>query len=175
MEYEYLVQLISLGERKFDSALSNMALFAMADIETLFRTLPKLLRRAGTFVFSIMHPAFHNASSLHRMEEIDYDGEMRPQFSAKVSRYMSHYHAKGLARRNQVQPQMYFMRPLQYYLHLGFENGFVLDGFEERAFPPITHRHLPWAGKGNPACGDFENEREVIAIKIVRALDPGDF
>ena len=33
-------QLLSLGKAKFDSAFSNMALFDMADIEPLFRTLP---------------------------------------------------------------------------------------------------------------------------------------
>src|SRR5512138_1516912 len=36
-------QLLSLGKRTFDGALSNMALFDMADIEPLFHTLPKLL------------------------------------------------------------------------------------------------------------------------------------
>ena len=54
-------ELLSLGQETFDSALSNMALFDMADIETLFRTLPRLLKPAGKFVFSltlplIMHP-----------------------------------------------------------------------------------------------------------------------
>ena len=37
-------QLLSLGQESFDAALSNMALFDVADIETLFRTLPKLLQ-----------------------------------------------------------------------------------------------------------------------------------
>lgn len=36
-------QLLSLGEHHFDSALSNMALFDMPNVETLFRTLPRLL------------------------------------------------------------------------------------------------------------------------------------
>src|SRR6266498_3297583 len=46
-------QLLSLGEETFDSALSNMALFDMADIETLFRILPGLLKPGGIFVFSL--------------------------------------------------------------------------------------------------------------------------
>src|SRR6188768_128012 len=33
-------QLLSLGQGAFDAVLSNMALFDMADIETLFRVLP---------------------------------------------------------------------------------------------------------------------------------------
>jgi ubiquinone/menaquinone biosynthesis C-methylase UbiE len=126
-------QLLSFGQDSFDSALSNMALFDMADIETLFRILPKLLKPNGSFVFSLTHPCFNNASSMHVAEEMDLEGEIKTVYSVKISRYMSSYTAKGLALRSQPKPQMYFERPLQYYLNLGFQNGFVLDGFEERA------------------------------------------
>jgi len=142
-------QLLSLGEQIFDSALSNMALFDMADIETLFRILPRLLKPNGTFVFSLMHPAFNNASSMHVMEEIDDEGEIKTVYSVKISRYMTFYQAKGLALRNQPKPQMYFQRPLRYYLNLGFQNGFVLDGFEERAFPPEAPQTSPLGWGGN--------------------------
>lgn len=141
-------QLLSLGENKFDSALSNMALFDMADIEPLFRVLPKLLKPTGTFVFSITHPAFNNASSMHIVEEFD-NGGINTVYSIKVSRYMTPHHQRGLALRNQPKPQVYFDRPIQYYLNLGFQNGFILDGFEERAFPPeVPQTHpLGWGGK----------------------------
>ena len=141
-------QLLSLDEQTFDAALSNMALFDMANVETLFQILPRLLKPGGIFVFSITHPAFNNASSTHVMEEMD-EGEIKTMYSVKISRYMSSYSARGLALRNQVQPQMYFERPLQYYLNLGFKNGFVLDGFEERAFPPDHPQTSPlgWGGK----------------------------
>jgi len=62
-------QLLVLGEHKFDSALSNMALFDMADIETLFKALPRMLKANGTFTFSLCHPAFNNASSTHLVEQ----------------------------------------------------------------------------------------------------------
>jgi 2-polyprenyl-3-methyl-5-hydroxy-6-metoxy-1,4-benzoquinol methylase len=141
-------QLLSLGENKFDAALSNMALFDMANIEVLFQTLPRLLEPNGIFVFSLMHPCFNNSSSVHAMEESD-NGEIKTVYSVKISRYMTPYHAKGLALRSQPKPQMYFERPLQYYLNLGFQNGFVLDGFEERAFPPDGPQTSPlgWGGK----------------------------
>ena len=142
-------QLLSLGQQKYDSALSNMALFDMADIETLFNVLPRLLKPNGVFAFSLTHPCFNNASSAHVMEEVDYEGEMKTVYAVKISRYMSQYHARGLALRNQPKPQMYFERPLQYYLNLGFQNGFVVDGFEERAFPPDAPQTFPlaWGGK----------------------------
>jgi ubiquinone/menaquinone biosynthesis C-methylase UbiE len=141
-------QLLSLGEDSFDAALSNMALFDMANIELLFRTLPRLLKSNGIFAFSLMHPCFNNSSSVHTLEESD-DGEIKTVYSVKISRYMTPYHARGLALRNQPMPQIYFERPLQYYLNLGFQNGFVLDGFEERAFPPEAPQSSPlgWGGK----------------------------
>jgi SAM-dependent methyltransferase len=141
-------QLLALGENKFDSALSNMALFDMANIETLFQILPKLLKPKGTFVFSLTHPAFNNASSMHVAEEMD-DGEIKDVYSIKISKYMTPSHQRGLALRNQPKPQVYFDRPIQYYLNLGFQNGFVVDGFEEHAFPPDAPQSFPlgWGGK----------------------------
>jgi 2-polyprenyl-3-methyl-5-hydroxy-6-metoxy-1,4-benzoquinol methylase len=142
-------QLLSLGTQTFDAALCNMALFDMANIETLFRTLPRLLKPNGTFVFSLTHPAFNNASSMHVMEEVDDEGEIKTVYSVKISRYITSYQAKGLALRNQPKPQMYFERPLRYYLNLGFQNGFVLDGFEESAFPPEAPQTFPLGWGGN--------------------------
>ena len=154
-------QLLSLGEGAFDSSLSNMALFDMADIEPLFRALPRLLKPGGIFVFSLRHPAFNNVSSIHVMEEMDMEGEIKTLFSVKISRYITPYQAKGWALRNQPKPQMYFERPLQYYLHLGFQNGFVLDGFEERAFPPDTPQNFPLGWGGN-----FSEIPPVLVIRF---------
>ena len=132
----------------FDSSLCNMALFDIADIEPLFRVLSQVLKSGGIFVFSITHPAFNNSSSVHVAEEMD-DGRIKTVYSVKVSRYMNPYHARGVALRDQPEPQLYFERPLQFYLNLGFENGFVLDGFAERAFPPDykTSHPLSWGGQ----------------------------
>jgi 2-polyprenyl-3-methyl-5-hydroxy-6-metoxy-1,4-benzoquinol methylase len=143
-----LVEALSPGA-PFDSALCNMALFDMAEIEPLFRALQKLLKPGGVFVFSLTHPAFNNSSSVHVVEEVDYEGEIKTVYSVKTSRYMTAYKARGLAMRKQPAPQPYFERPLQYYLNTGFENGFVLDAFEERAFPPEhpTKHPLSWGGR----------------------------
>jgi len=141
--------LLALGEGQYEVALSNMALFDIAELEPLFHALPRLLKPNGTFVFSLMHPAFNNTSTVHVVEEVDYEGEIKTAYSVKTSRYMTRFQAKGVALRNQPRPQMYFERPLQYYLNLGFQNGFVLDGFEERAFPPDHPQTslLGWGGK----------------------------
>jgi 2-polyprenyl-3-methyl-5-hydroxy-6-metoxy-1,4-benzoquinol methylase len=133
----------------FDFALCNMALFDIADIEPIFRALPQLLKPAGAFVFSLTHPCFNTASSVHVAEEIDDEGQIKTVYSIKQSRYMTPYQARGLALFNQPKPQLYFERPLQYYLNLGFDNGFVLDGFEERAFPAGHPQNNPLVWGGN--------------------------
>jgi 2-polyprenyl-3-methyl-5-hydroxy-6-metoxy-1,4-benzoquinol methylase len=141
--------LLSLAGNPFDSVLCNMALFDIADVEPLFRTLPKLLRPGGIFVFSLTHPAFNNASTVHMAEQMDDEGEIKTIYSVKISRYMTPYSAHGLALRGQTIPQVYFERPFQYYLNLGFQNGLVLDGFEERAFPPDHPNQFPLGWGGN--------------------------
>jgi hypothetical protein len=120
----------------------------MADIEPLFHALPNLLKPGGGFVFSLTHPAFNNTSSVHVAEEMDVDGQIEAVYSLKVSRYMTPYQAHGAALRGQPRPQIYFDRPLQYYFNRGFRNGFVLDGFEERAYPPSQPQSYPlgWGG-----------------------------
>lgn len=143
------IALLNLGEHSFDAVLCNMALFDMADIEPLFHALPKLLKPGGRFVFSLTHPAFNNASMVKMAEQMDTGGEIKSVYSIKISRYMTLYHAHGLAVRGATKPQVYFERPLQYYLNLGFQNGFVLDGFEERAFPADHPQESPLGWGGN--------------------------
>lgn len=140
--------LLRLGVNAFDSAVCNMALFDIADIHPIFTTLPRLLNPGGCFVFSLTHPAFNNASCVHVAEEWD-DAGVKTRYSVKTSRYMTPYQAEGVALRDQPKPQLYFERPMQYYLKLGFENGFVLDGFEERAFPEGHPQKDPLAWGGN--------------------------
>lgn len=141
-------RLLTLGEQGFDAALSNMALFDMPEIEPLFRTLRKLLKPNGVFVFSLMHPAFNNPSAILLAEEWD-DGTIHTRYAVKTSQYLTQFQSEGLALRNQPRPQLYFHRPIRDYLNVAFRNGFVLDGFEERSFPPDHPQTtvLGWGGK----------------------------
>ncbi len=132
----------------FDSALSNMALFDMPEIEPLFKALRKLLKPNGVFVFSLMHLAFNNPSTTLMAEEWD-DGELHTQYAVKAPRYINQFQSQGLALRNQPKPQLYFHRPIKDYMNIAFQNGFILDGFDERAFPPEHPQFalLGWGGK----------------------------
>jgi 2-polyprenyl-3-methyl-5-hydroxy-6-metoxy-1,4-benzoquinol methylase len=142
--------LVTLGERSFDAALCNMALFDIADIQPLFLALAKLLRSESRLVFSIIHPCFNNPFSVQMGELEDREGELVTTYSVKVSRYMTSYRRPGLAIAGQPTPHLYFHRPLGEVLRAGFEAGFVLDGFEERSFPADYlggSSELSWSGR----------------------------
>jgi 2-polyprenyl-3-methyl-5-hydroxy-6-metoxy-1,4-benzoquinol methylase len=142
--------LIRLGEERFDAALCNMALFDMAEIAPLMQALSRLLRPHGRFVFSLLHPCFNNPFSVHLGELEDREGTFVTTYSVKISRYMTPQTRAGLAIAGQLVPHFYFHRPLADIFAAGFTAGFVLDGFEERAFPPDHpggSLDLSWGGR----------------------------
>jgi SAM-dependent methyltransferase len=186
---EYLVldatdeaALLALGEGRFDAAICNMALFDMAEIKPLMRALARLLRPAqaglrpaqaglspapaglrpgGRFVFSVLHPCFNSPHMAHVAEMEDREGEVVTVYSVKVFGYLSSTVARAVAIRGQPKPQLVFHRPLQVLLGAGFDAGFILDGLEERAFPP-DHP----AGK-NPL-GWGRNFSEIPPVLVAR-------
>ncbi len=141
--------LLALGEGAYDAALCNMALFDMADIRPLMRVLATLLRPRGRFVFSVVHPCFNNSRTVHVAELEDRGGHIVTTYSVKVSGYLTPTVNAGLAMVGQPVPQPYFDRPLQDLLGACFDAGFVLDGLEERSFPPDApagSSPLSWSG-----------------------------
>jgi 2-polyprenyl-3-methyl-5-hydroxy-6-metoxy-1,4-benzoquinol methylase len=139
-----------LGVGRFDGALCNMALMDLADIAPLMKALATLLRPAGRFVFSVLHPCFNNPSTVQMGETEDRAGNLVSTYSVKVSRYLTPYSRVGLAMHGQPTPHPYFHRPLGALLGCGFEAGFVLDALEERAFPPDNTggtTPLSWNGR----------------------------
>jgi len=141
--------LMALGEGQFDAALCAMALFDMADIDPLMRSVRRLLRPGGRFVFSVIHPCFNNAHVVQMAEMEDRGGEIVTVYSVKVQRYMTPSVERGAAIAGQPRPQLYFHRPLQVLLGTGFRAGFVLDDLEERSFPtdhPQGRNPLAWGG-----------------------------
>ena len=151
---EYLVMdatdesaLLALGEARFDAALCNMALFDMAGIEILMRALSRLLRPGGRFVFSVLHPCFNSPHMALVAEVEDRAGAIVTVYSVRVFDYITPTITHAAAMRNQPKPQIVFHRPLEVLLGQAFDAGFVLDGLEERAFPPdhtSTRDYLSW-------------------------------
>jgi hypothetical protein len=116
-----------------------MALMDMPEIAPLFRALASLLPRNGGFVFSVTHPCFHSAA-IQRFAEMYEEGAGRHVIltGVKVSSYLSPSARKTEGIVGQPEPQFFFHRPISRLFQLGFEAGFVVDGFEEPGFPPVT-------------------------------------
>jgi hypothetical protein len=130
------------------------------------RAVARLLRPGGRFVFSITHPCFNQANVVHLAEMEDRDGEITTTYSVKVSGYMTPTIARGVAIPGQPVPQLYFDRPLHVLLGAAFAAGLVLDGLEERAFPPghQAGRHpLSWSG----------NYAEIPPVLVARVRPSG--
>jgi SAM-dependent methyltransferase len=153
--------MLALGERAFDAAICQMALFDIADIDPLMRAVARLLKPGGCFVFSVVHPCFNTAHTVRYAEQEDVDGEVVTTYGVKVTKYLSTTSRRGVAIRGQPQAQWYFDRSLQTLFGAAFDAGFVLDALEEPGFPP-EHRSGPeglsWGG----------NLSEIPPVLVVR-------
>lgn len=158
--------LLALGETPFDAALCNMALFDIAEIEPLFRVLVRLLKPGGVFAFSLMHPCFNNPFTAQMAEMVDGREGVKTTYAVKVFGYMTEAMAYGTAMNGQPRPHIYFHRSLETLLSVGLRAGFVIDGLEERAFPPdhpAGKNPLSWGGAFS----------EIPPVMVVRMRLPG--
>ncbi|KAG0634785.1 S-adenosyl-L-methionine-dependent methyltransferase, partial [Tuber brumale] len=130
--------LVALAGRHlgFDGIVCNMALMDIPTLAPLASALPRLLKRNGRFVVTIMHPAF-NSSGTHRHISVAEDpatGRVGSLYSINVNRYLSIPPTKGEAIPGQPKTQYYFHRPLHEILGVFYRNGLVMDGLLEPAF-----------------------------------------
>jgi 2-polyprenyl-3-methyl-5-hydroxy-6-metoxy-1,4-benzoquinol methylase len=139
-------QLVALGDPgSFDVVVSNMAIMDMGSIEPMASASARLLRAAGRFVFSTLHPAFNSGEAVPTAEQVFLGGDWRTVYSVKVARYGTVARMKGMAIAGQPVEQWYFHRPLADILRPFFGHGFTLDGLEEPLVDP--ERQTP----GSPA------------------------
>lgn len=158
--------LLGLGAGAFDGALCNVALMDIADIDPLMSALSCLLTPCGRFVFSVLHPCFNNPATVQVGELEDRKGAFVTTYSVKIARYLTPFTQVGLAMPGQPAPHPYFHRPLRVLLAPALAAGLVLDGLEERAFPPETvtgTNPLSWSGHFS----------EIPAALVVRLRRPG--
>lgn len=141
--------LLALGEDQFAAAVCNMALFDMADLAPLAEGLSRLLRTAGHFVFSVMHPCFNGKHSNFLVEAGDDGTNFVSRYFLKLSGYLTPFTERGIALRGQPEPQLYFHRPLHELLRPFLRAGFVLDALEEVAFPADHQREKVASWSGN--------------------------
>ena len=141
-----------LAGSNFDSIVCTMALMDMENIDILINHLPKILKRDGIFVFSILHPCFNSAEPILAHERDDLGGEVKDKYYVKICDYLIEKSSLGIGMMGQPKPQYYFHRPVSTILKYFFKSGFVLDSYEEPSFTNIensykifdnVYKHIP--------------------------------
>jgi 2-polyprenyl-3-methyl-5-hydroxy-6-metoxy-1,4-benzoquinol methylase len=159
--------LMSLGGDaggRFDAAVCTMALMDMATIEPLMRSVARLLKPAGRFVFSLSHPCFNNTGMSRLVEEEIIDGDVVYDHALKLVKYASLGPAKGIGIFGQPVAQYYFDRTLSTLLNTCFSAGLYMDGIDE---PLLTGE----AKEG--AAFSWQNFKEFPPALVVRLRRPG--
>lgn len=128
-----------LPVNNFDSIVCTMALMDIENIQALINHLPKMLKRDGIFVFSILHPCFNSGENTLAHERDDLGGQVKSKYYVKICDYLIEKSILGLGMVGQPKPQYYFHRPVSTILKYFFENGFVLDAYEEPSFTNIEN------------------------------------
>ena len=127
--------LLALGESRFDAIVCSMALMDLATIDPIFRAARRLIRTGGMFVFSVCHPCFNSPRNNNTAELINENGRLRQRFGVRTEYYISEYEDLSEGIINQPEPHPMFHRPISVLLKRAFAAGFVVDAFEEPAFP----------------------------------------
>ncbi|HEX9897154.1 MAG TPA: methyltransferase domain-containing protein [Dehalococcoidales bacterium] len=126
-----------LSGTKHDAIVCTMAFMDMKDIKTLIKFPPKLLKKYGSFVFSLCHPCFNSGEFLLVHERDDANGEVTSNYFVKVKNYLVERSYQGVAIVGQPKLQHYFHRPVSTILSYFFQNGFVLDSYQEPSYKEV--------------------------------------
>jgi hypothetical protein len=106
----------------------------MPAIEPLLRSLPKLLKRPGRFVFSQPHPCFNSNDFKLTAELVVRQERVEQVFGVEIRSYLTERPGLSTGIINQPQPHHFFHRPLSSVFAACFAAGLVVDGLEEPAY-----------------------------------------
>lgn len=121
----------------YDAVVCTMAFMDIENIQTLIKFLPRLLKKNGKFVFSLCHPCFNSGEFFLVHERDDANGEVTSKYYVKIRNYLTERSYLGVAMAGQPELQYYFHRPVSTILSYFFQNGFVLDAYEEPSFKEV--------------------------------------
>lgn len=153
-------ELLTLGEKRFDSAVCSMALMDMIVIDPLLDALAELLRPGGRFVFSLPHPCF-STNDMKFTASLQVRQDRAEQiFGVEIRQYLTQQAGRSVGIINQPEAHYFFHRPLSAILAACFSGGFVIDGLEEPAYP---------AGGGGKNVFSWAKRPEIPPAILVRA------
>lgn len=156
-----LDSIVSLGKNRFTKVVCNMAIFDISDIHPLFKGLSYILSSGGLFVLTTGHPVFNSTEAGFYIEETTRNGYLSKEQGMKIRSYLSPFTADQTGIEGQPVPHKYYHRSLQDILKPAFENGFVLDAFEELTLPPKEGASpLSWRG--------MQEIPAIIAVRLIK-------
>ncbi|KAJ3565026.1 hypothetical protein NPX13_g7645 [Xylaria arbuscula] len=120
----------------FDVILMNMAMMDVSTIEPLAAALPKLLKKDGIFVATLLHPVFFTCSPRRNIQIVDGGPDGYPEIirTKVIEKYLDVPPYYGVALYGQPAQQVYFHRPMHELFSTFFKTGLVMDAIEEPAF-----------------------------------------
>ncbi|KAI0970835.1 S-adenosyl-L-methionine-dependent methyltransferase [Xylaria arbuscula] len=151
----------------FDVIIINMAIMDISTIEPLAAALPKLLKKDGIFVATLLHPVFFTSGARRSFQIADNAPDGKPEIvrAKTIEKYLDVPPYYGAALHGQPAQQVYFHRPLHELFSTFFGAGLVMDAMEEPAFT---------SADGTPerleAHSNFTQLPAVLAFRLKRAI-----
>ena len=129
--------MLALGDAgSFDAVVCSMAVMDLPAIDPLFRAARALLGPGGPLVFSVSHPCFNSNGARMTAELVNERGQVAQVYGVSVTRYAAETTDLSSGILSQPEPHYTYHRPLNVLFARAFAAGFVVDGFEEPAYPP---------------------------------------
>lgn len=143
-----------VADGTFDGVVCHMALMDIPDLDPTLRSVARILRPDGWFVFSILHPCYHTAQS----------GELAlPEGTVRtVGRYFAEGHWRSDTRTGPPGKVGAYHRTLSTYVNVLTDTGLVLEAATEPRASGTAADSPSLSGMGRPVW------EEVPAVLVAR-------
>jgi ubiquinone/menaquinone biosynthesis C-methylase UbiE len=125
-------KLSSIADSRFDILVSNFALMDIPDLQAVYQSVYRVLKRGGRFIFTITHPCFQSPHSETLHEEGKFLGRAIRQYQQEGSWKSSN--SQGIRGRVGA-----YHRQLSTYLNGLIQTGFSLVHFAEPLLPAAAY------------------------------------
>ncbi|MFC0627091.1 class I SAM-dependent methyltransferase [Kribbella deserti] len=119
-----------LADESFDGVVCFMALMDIPDLDAALRSIARILRPGGWFVFAITHPCFKTPATG------DFVDHTNKSVRRVVGRYFAEGYWDGPGLHRNALPVGAYHRTLSTYVNTLSSAGFVVDQLRE---PPLDH------------------------------------
>ncbi|MFW6098091.1 MAG: class I SAM-dependent methyltransferase [Chloroflexota bacterium] len=128
--------LASVADASFDVVICNMALMDIPDLDATMKTVHRILKAGGTFVYCILHPCFETPFDAgNPPHELDDDGNV---VAIRITRYRTE--GKWYSDSSGIRGTLGSIhRMLSTYLNTLIQAGFTIAELQE----PVLHLQEP--------------------------------